>query len=215
MEDAARTGLLSRCESFVVTVIPPPPPHSRLDFLLCFIRGGSLKTVGTTGRARFGCCGFHFDVVFLGAVKNNDRGPGTALLPGLATAGREGLVEKAGPAFAFSRNLLQRATFDLPTGGTTGWARYGRGRGGRAGWGAARENGTRTTTGHAWAPLSSSQTATAARGPSLCSLWGQPCGIRGEDGAALPLWVLCRAPPSPRRPQTYALVSFFVSSGVV
>ena len=34
------------------------------------------------------CCGSHVDVAVLEAVKNNDGGSGTALLPGLATAGR-------------------------------------------------------------------------------------------------------------------------------
>ena len=75
------------------------------------------------------CCGSHFNVVVLEAVKNNDGGSKTALLPGLAMAGREGLVELARPVFTFSCDLLQRATFDSPTGGTTGRAHYGRGRG--------------------------------------------------------------------------------------
>ena len=88
------------------------------------------------------CCGSHFDVVVLEAVKNNDGGSGTALLPGLTTAGHEGLVETAGPAFAFSRDLLQRATFDSPKGGTTGRARYGRGQGGGGGLGGEPPGGT-------------------------------------------------------------------------
>ena len=75
------------------------------------------------------CCGSHFNVVVLKAVKNNDGGSKTVLLPGLTTDGREGLVKKAGPVFAFSCDLLKPATFDSPTGGSTGRAHYSRGRG--------------------------------------------------------------------------------------
>ena len=48
------------------------------------------------------CCGSQVDVAGLETVKNNDGGSGIALLPGLVTTGREGLVEWAGTAFAFS-----------------------------------------------------------------------------------------------------------------
>lgn len=61
----------------------------------------------------FSCFGSHVDIDVLDAVKYYDGTSDTSMMAFLETAQREGLVEKAGPTFAFTHHLIQQAAFDL------------------------------------------------------------------------------------------------------
>ena len=59
------------------------------------------------------CFGSHVDVEVLEAVKCYDGSPGTALMPSLLSAQNEGLIEKAGPTYTFTHDVIQKAAYGL------------------------------------------------------------------------------------------------------
>ena len=59
------------------------------------------------------CFGSHVDIEVLEAVKCYDGGTGSTLMPALHSAVEEGLIEKAGPTYAFSHDVIRQTAFDL------------------------------------------------------------------------------------------------------
>ena len=59
------------------------------------------------------CFGSHVDVEVLEAVKCYDGSPGTSLMPSLLSAQNEGLIEKAGPTYTFTHDVIQQAAYSL------------------------------------------------------------------------------------------------------